>query len=154
MRNVWLLTLAQAFAACGTIMLVTFGGIVGTELAPSAVLATLPVSISIFGVASTSLPAALLMQRIGRANHRLDEPSRAMIAPANRFEVLESLAALEASSRDAAQLSSHQAGVWSEAFSSPRGLRSTPAATRRSAAWGESSRWSMRRPRSRCQAPA
>ena len=30
-----------------------------------------------------------LMQRIGRANHRLDEPSRAMIAPANRFEVLE-----------------------------------------------------------------
>ena len=37
-----------------------------------------------------------LMQRIGRANHRLDEPSRALIAPANRFEVLESLAALEA----------------------------------------------------------
>jgi ATP-dependent Lhr-like helicase len=37
-----------------------------------------------------------LMQRIGRANHRLDEPSRATIAPANRFEVLESLAALEA----------------------------------------------------------
>src|SRR5215510_6488757 len=37
-----------------------------------------------------------LMQRIGRANHRLEEPSRAMIAPANRFEVLESLAALEA----------------------------------------------------------
>ena len=37
-----------------------------------------------------------LMQRIGRANHRLDEPSRAMIAPANRFEVLESLAAMEA----------------------------------------------------------
>ena len=37
-----------------------------------------------------------LMQRIGRANHRLEEPSRAMIAPANRFEVLESIAALEA----------------------------------------------------------
>ena len=37
-----------------------------------------------------------LMQRIGRAHHRLEEPSRAMIAPANRFEVLESLAALEA----------------------------------------------------------
>ncbi len=37
-----------------------------------------------------------LMQRIGRANHRLEEPSRAMIAPANRFEVLESLAAVEA----------------------------------------------------------
>lgn len=34
-----------------------------------------------------------LMQRIGRAGHRLDAPSRAMIVPANRFEVLESLAA-------------------------------------------------------------
>lgn len=66
MRNVWLLTLAQGFAACGTIMLVTFGGIVGTELAPTPLLATLPLSISVFGVAATSLPAALLMQRIGR----------------------------------------------------------------------------------------
>ena len=34
-----------------------------------------------------------LMQRIGRAGHRLDAPSRALIVPANRFEVLESLAA-------------------------------------------------------------
>jgi ATP-dependent Lhr-like helicase len=30
-----------------------------------------------------------LMQRIGRANHRWDEPSRAILVPANRFEVLE-----------------------------------------------------------------
>jgi len=37
-----------------------------------------------------------LLQRIGRANHRLDEPSRAVLIPANRFEVLECLAALEA----------------------------------------------------------
>ena len=36
---------------------------------------------------------ARLMQRIGRAGHRLDAPSRALIVPANRFEVLESLAA-------------------------------------------------------------
>ena len=34
-----------------------------------------------------------LMQRIGRAGHKLDAPSRALIVPANRFEVLESLAA-------------------------------------------------------------
>ncbi len=32
---------------------------------------------------------ARLMQRIGRANHRWDEPSRAILVPANRFEVLE-----------------------------------------------------------------
>lgn len=40
--------------------------------------------------------ASRLIQRIGRANHRLDEPSRAMLAPTNRFEVLECRAALEA----------------------------------------------------------
>ena len=31
--------------------------------------------------------AARLVQRIGRANHRLDEPSAAVLVPANRFEV-------------------------------------------------------------------
>ncbi len=37
-----------------------------------------------------------LLQRIGRANHRLDEPSKAVLIPANRFEVLECHAALGA----------------------------------------------------------
>lgn len=37
-----------------------------------------------------------LLQRVGRANHRLDEPSRALLAPANRFEALECLAAIAA----------------------------------------------------------
>jgi ATP-dependent Lhr-like helicase len=40
--------------------------------------------------------ASRLAQRIGRANHRLDEPSRALLVPANRFEVLECQAALDA----------------------------------------------------------
>ncbi len=40
--------------------------------------------------------AARLLQRIGRANHRLDEPSRAALVPANRFEVLECIAAQDA----------------------------------------------------------
>ena len=35
-----------------------------------------------------------LVQRIGRANHRYDAPSRALLVPANRFEVLECHAAL------------------------------------------------------------
>ena len=39
---------------------------------------------------------ARLVQRIGRANHRLDQPSRALLVPANRFEVLECRAAVEA----------------------------------------------------------
>lgn len=37
-----------------------------------------------------------LVQRIGRANHRMDEPSSAMLVPSNRFEVLECRAAATA----------------------------------------------------------
>jgi ATP-dependent Lhr-like helicase len=37
-----------------------------------------------------------ILQRIGRANHRLDQPSRALLVPGNRFEVLECLAAIDA----------------------------------------------------------
>jgi ATP-dependent Lhr-like helicase len=40
--------------------------------------------------------SARLVQRIGRANHRLDEPSRALLVPASRFEMLECQAAREA----------------------------------------------------------
>ncbi len=35
-----------------------------------------------------------LLQRVGRANHRMDQPSRAVLVPANRFEVLECEAAI------------------------------------------------------------
>ncbi|MDP5220543.1 ligase-associated DNA damage response DEXH box helicase [Ruegeria sp. 2205SS24-7] len=37
-----------------------------------------------------------LVQRIGRANHRYNAPSKALLVPANRFEVVECVAALEA----------------------------------------------------------
>jgi len=37
-----------------------------------------------------------LLQRIGRANHRLDEPSEGVVVPGNRFEYLEARAALDA----------------------------------------------------------
>ncbi|UIP07440.1 ligase-associated DNA damage response DEXH box helicase [Erythrobacter sp. SDW2] len=37
-----------------------------------------------------------LLQRIGRANHRLDQPSRALLVPGNRFEFLEAQAAKDA----------------------------------------------------------
>jgi ATP-dependent Lhr-like helicase len=37
-----------------------------------------------------------LLQRIGRANHRLDQASRALLVPGNRFEFLEALAASDA----------------------------------------------------------
>ncbi|GEP10418.1 ligase-associated DNA damage response DEXH box helicase [Methylobacterium gnaphalii] len=46
--------------------------------------------------------ASRIMQRIGRANHRMDEPSKAYLVPGNRFEMLECRAALDAV-EDAAQ---------------------------------------------------
>jgi len=42
-----------------------------------------------------------LMQRVGRSNHRLDEPSEAVLVPANRFEVLECRAAIDAVAENA-----------------------------------------------------
>ena len=42
-----------------------------------------------------------LLQRIGRSNHRLDEPSEAVLVPANRFEVLECRAAIDAVAENA-----------------------------------------------------
>ena len=42
-----------------------------------------------------------LLQRIGRANHRLDESSNAMLVPSNRFEVLECEAARHAAAEGA-----------------------------------------------------
>lgn len=56
--------------------------------------------------------ASRLLQRIGRANHRLDEPSKAVLVPGNRFEVLECRAALEAA----------KAGVQDAALSRSGGL--------------------------------
>ena len=40
--------------------------------------------------------ASRFIQRIGRSNHRLDEPSQAILVPSNRFEVLECRAAVDA----------------------------------------------------------
>jgi ATP-dependent Lhr-like helicase len=45
--------------------------------------------------------ASRLLQRIGRANHRIDEASRAVLVPANRFEVLECAVAIDAVSENA-----------------------------------------------------
>ncbi|MEG6508576.1 ligase-associated DNA damage response DEXH box helicase [Methyloligella sp. 2.7D] len=45
--------------------------------------------------------ASRLAQRIGRANHRMDEPSKAYLVPANRFEVVECRAAQEAAAEGA-----------------------------------------------------
>lgn len=65
-RNVPLLSLSQALAACGPPMVVLLGGLLGSELAPTPNLATLPVAIQVVGLALATLPAGLLLRRTGR----------------------------------------------------------------------------------------
>src|SRR5215207_5755198 len=71
--------------------------------------------------------ASRLIQRVGRANHRLDEPSRALLVPSNRFEVLECRAALDAASAGDHDALQHRTGtldvlaqhIWGTACSAP-----------------------------------
>ena len=56
--------------------------------------------------------ASRLLQRIGRANHRLDESSRAILVPANRFEALECRAAIDAAMAGAQDTQlAHEGGI-------------------------------------------
>ncbi|MEX1071260.1 MAG: MFS transporter [Anaerolineales bacterium] len=66
LRNVILLALSQAIGMAGPATMVLLGGIIGGELAPSPSLATLPISLGVVSMAFVSIPAALLMRRIGR----------------------------------------------------------------------------------------
>jgi ATP-dependent Lhr-like helicase len=52
-----------------------------------------------------------LMQRVGRSNHRFDEPSKAVLVPANRFEVLECRAAIDAVADNAQDTPSLRTGA-------------------------------------------
>jgi ATP-dependent helicase Lhr and Lhr-like helicase len=55
--------------------------------------------------------ASRFTQRIGRSNHRLDEPSRAILVPSNRFEVLECRAAVDAAEAGAQDVSLSRSGA-------------------------------------------
>lgn len=65
-RNLAILIGAQLCFTSGSVLLVTIGGIVGSRIAPSPNLATLPVSLMVLGTAAMTVPAAMLMQRFGR----------------------------------------------------------------------------------------
>jgi MFS family permease len=67
-RNVFVLAAAQALSASGMMTMTLLGGILGSGLAPRPEMATLPVSLLILGLAVTTIPATLLMQRVGRRN--------------------------------------------------------------------------------------
>jgi MFS family permease len=63
---VLLLAVSQALGSSSPSLVVFAGGILGAELAPTPVLATLPLSLMVVGTALATIPTALLMRRIGR----------------------------------------------------------------------------------------
>lgn len=66
MSNIIILAIAQVLSGSGLTVLVILGGIIGAELAPRPSLATAPLTVSIVAMALVSVPAALMMRRIGR----------------------------------------------------------------------------------------
>ncbi len=70
MRNVpfavWRLMLAYALMMGGTALTVLIAGLISLDLAPSPGLATLPIALTVVGVASSTLPTGRLLQRFGR----------------------------------------------------------------------------------------
>lgn len=65
-RNTAVLLIAQCMFVSGTVLMVTVGGIAGSSLSPTPVLATLPMSLMVVGTALSTVPASLGMQRFGR----------------------------------------------------------------------------------------
>jgi MFS family permease len=64
--QVWRLMVAYALMMAGTSLMVLIAGIIGTQFAPSPGLATLPVALTIVGVALSTLPTGRLQSRYGR----------------------------------------------------------------------------------------
>jgi MFS family permease len=65
-RNILLLAISQALYSCCVITVFATAGLVGLMLAPSPGWATTPITTFVLGSAITTIPASLLMQRLGR----------------------------------------------------------------------------------------
>jgi len=65
-RSIFLLATAQALMLSAVVVSMTLAGIIGTLLSPDRGLATLPIAAMVVGTALTSIPASLLMRRMGR----------------------------------------------------------------------------------------
>ncbi len=65
-RNVLLLALCQAMSNSGTSMLITVASLAGFSLTPDKALATLPLALQWVATMTTTVPASMLMRRLGR----------------------------------------------------------------------------------------
>lgn len=65
-RNVWLLSLCQALLMTGNILLISVIALIGKTLAPSSSFITLPVALQFLGLMAATIPASLIMGKLGR----------------------------------------------------------------------------------------
>ncbi|WP_119391572.1 MFS transporter [Taklimakanibacter lacteus] len=65
-RNAIVLAIGQALYGSATVIMFTTAGLIGVQIAPSKAWATLPISAFVIGTALSTIPAAMLMKRIGR----------------------------------------------------------------------------------------
>jgi MFS family permease len=79
-RNIWLLFMAQPLVLCAPPVIIFIGGILSARMASDASMATVPVTMMILGVASASIPAAMLAKRKGRKFAALSGLSCALFA--------------------------------------------------------------------------
>jgi len=65
-RNLSLLVVCQLISTSGSIVMVMLGGIIGSNLSTNQAFATLPLSMMVVAIAATTIPATMLMRKIGR----------------------------------------------------------------------------------------
>jgi MFS family permease len=66
LRNVLLLSLTQATSSTSVTLIAAVGSLAGYALASNKALATLPSTMAVIGTALSTIPASLLMKRVGR----------------------------------------------------------------------------------------
>jgi MFS family permease len=66
LRNVLLLTLTQATSSTSVTLVAAVGSLAGYALASNKALATLPSTMAVIGTALSTIPASMLMKRVGR----------------------------------------------------------------------------------------
>ena len=65
-KNIYVLAIVMSLNFAATSMMVLVAGLLGTKIAPNSELATLPLAMMVIGTAAASIPAALIMQKVGR----------------------------------------------------------------------------------------
>lgn len=91
-RNLTILVTCQLISTTGSIVMVALGGIIGSSLATNPAFATLPLSMMVVAIAATTVPATVMMRKIGRRR------SFAMASLVAAFAVLLAVEALRRSS--------------------------------------------------------